>query len=533
MRVIFIFCLAVFGIGFSLHSQNVTVNFSTTTHSVPTFFYSLNIWDGTNPLVNNDAIYKQRIDSLKLQIVRYHSAETYVNNSPKSWINYTTSAWNGTAVTTALQALQGKVQNRIIDIVNFPPWLNNNIKYIPVSMAPQFGKWCADLVRIVNKQSPYYTKYWEVFNELEANYVGQTAALATIYNTAVDSMKAVDSTIRIGAFSISHSYWSPNDQKTFYQNTSSKLDFVTYHHYGSASSNIPNQTIYNNAKSLSVFGANNIRSLMNQAGLPANKPLWLGETNVVWVWTGDTMMKKQRTKVGAIFDALLCTHALLNQTAKLSSMQLFNERDGVYGKLSATNAKRPSYHLLKYLSNNCYGAIKQFTTTLSDTVLVGHAVSNTSGNYIQLINRSVNTLTVSLQLNGLANSTYSVERTTINDSLVLSSFTFTGSAITQTVASETIVFLKLNPVTTTGVLEVKQVENSSLFPNPTTGKFKVITSEEMKYIRVISSSGILVKEMNVNDYQADVNLTTLPTGIYNTLIIFKNGKTKSEQLILR
>jgi hypothetical protein len=520
-------------VSFSTQAQILTINFSIPTGTVPAFFYSLNIWDGVTPTVSNDVVYKQRIDSLKLSIVRYHSQEIYTNGSPRCWVNYTMSAWNATAVTTALSTLQGKVQNRIIDIPNFPLWLNNNTKYIPVSMAPQFGKWCADLVRIVNKQSPYYTKYWEVFNELEANYVGQTTALATIYNTAVDSMKAVDSTIRVGAFSISHPYWSPNDQKTFYQNAAPRLDFVTYHHYGSANSNISNSTIYNNAKNLSVAGANNIRSLMNQVGLPSTMPLWLGEANIVWTWTGDTLMKKQRSGTGAVFDALLLTHALRNSTGRISSMQLFNERDGVYGKLSQTNVKRPAYHLLKYLSNNCYGTVKQFTTTTSDTIVFGHAVSNNSGDYIQIINRSPNVITPTLTISGLANTIYSIERTAINDTLKISNFTFQGSSLTQTLAPETVVFLKLVPVSTTTFFETNLEDNIiHIFPNPSSSGFEIASEEKIESIFIYNVQGKFIKKIIITEIQKNIRIEGLPSDTYQAKIMLSNGKKLVKRIIV-
>ncbi len=512
-------------------SQVVTVNFSIPTSQVPPMFYSLNIWDGTNPAVANDIVYQQQIDSLKLKLVRFHASETYVNGNAKNWINFSTQTWNATAINAALSALQGKVQNRLISIFNFPVWFNNNNKYIPASMAPQFGKWCADLVRLVNKQSPHYTKYWEVFNELEMNYVGQGAALATIYNTAVDSMKAVDSTIRVGGLSLSQPYWSVNDQKTFYQNAATRLDFVTYHHYGGANSMAANTSIYNTAKSIAVTGANAIRSTMTQAGLPANKPLWLGEANIVWTWTGDTLLKKQRSRVGAVYDALLFSHAL--QNGKLSSVQLFNERDGVYGKLSSTNVRRPAYHVLRYFSENLYGSTHTFSCSLADTLVYGSAISNATGQYLVLINRSLTARTLSLVCAGLSAPVFQVERTAVNDSLKQSNFISNTSAFTQTISPETVVFLKLTPANVNELTKLSKFEAHCLFyPNPNKGLVRIESAEPVEVIELFGTDGRFIKRFKISGTNSELNLFGYPKGIYNTLIIFKTGKQMMKSLII-
>ena len=260
----------------SLSAQTIDVEWANPQGTVPTQLMSLNIWDGTNPSTANDATYQSRIAELNLGLVRYHSAEMSFEGHPKCWIDYSTKKWNGTTVKTTLSALQGKVGDRIISIFNFPKWLcpdPSNVKYMPPSQADAFGDWCAALVDSVNNNSPHYTKYWEIFNELESSYSGKMNELITIYNAAVVKMKAKDPKIKVGGLSLTQPWWNPAEQEQFYKGTAVNLDFVSCHSYGMGSSDVVNTTIYKSAQDVSYYVGNNMRVRMNTAGIASK--LWV------------------------------------------------------------------------------------------------------------------------------------------------------------------------------------------------------------------------------------------------------------------
>jgi hypothetical protein len=422
-------------------AQTVTVEWNSTQGNIPANLVSLNIWDGTNPNVASDASYQTRIEELGLSMVRYHSAEMVTNGNPKSWVDFAVQKWDGQKVKVALSALHNRVGERIISIFNFPPWIcpdPNNIKYIPPAQADAFGDWCAALVDTVNNNSPYYTTYWEVFNELEDQYVGKMNELIIIYNTAVTKMKAKDPNIKVGALSLTQPWWSFPEQEQFYAGVAANLDFVSCHSYGMGSSNVPNTTIYNAAKNVSLYTGNNMRSRMNNAGIASSVPIFLGETNISYAWNLDPQ-SKMASNVGAVYDAIALKTAIDDK--KLASVQFFNDRDGFYGCLSASNAKRPAFELLKLAAKNLSGNFVRSTSTVEDSIQATAVVNANGYKTIMLINRSINDKTITIHFTGSFNANgISYTESSIKNNLTTQTLTWSGTSRTFTMPSESVIF---------------------------------------------------------------------------------------------
>ncbi len=425
----------------SATAQTINVEWNNTLGTIPTNLVSLNIWDGTNPDVATDEAYKTRIEELSLPMVRYHSAEMLLNGNPKCWVDFSTQKWDGQKIKTALSALQNRVGERIISIFNFPQWLcpdPNNTKYMPPSQANAFGNWCAALVDTINNNSPYYATYWEVFNELEDQYVGRVNELIIIYNTAVTKMKAKDPNIKIGALSLTQPWWNFAGQEQFYAGVASNLDFVACHSYGMGSSNELNTTIYTSAKNVSFYTGDNMRSRMNAAGIANSVPIFLGETNISYAWFLDPQ-SKMASNVGAVYDAIVLKTAI--DEKKLASVQFFNDRDGYYGSLSASNDKRPAYELLKLAAKNFIGSFVRSTSTTEDSVQAT-AVLNTNGNKtIMLINRAMNDKSITVNFTGAFNANgINYTESAVKNTLTTQTLTWSGTTRTFTMPAESIIF---------------------------------------------------------------------------------------------
>jgi Secretion system C-terminal sorting domain len=424
----------------SAFAQTINVEWANPQGTVPNFMTSLNIWDGVNPSVSTDITYQNNIGELSLGLVRYHAYEMVAEGNPKCWINYTTQKWNGATVKTSLSALQGKVGDRMISIFNFPKWLcpdPNNIKYMPPSQANAFGDWCASLVDTINNNSPYRATYWEIFNELEGNYAGKMSELITIYNTAVVKMKAKDPSIKVGALALTQPWWNNGDQEQFYAGAAANLDFVSCHSYGMGSSNVPNTQIYKAAKDVPYYVGNNMRARMNTAGISASVPIFLGETNISYAWNLDPT-GKMASNVGAVYDAIVLKSAIDDK--KLASVQFFNDRDGFYGAMSASNVKRPTYEVLKMASKNLAGTFVKSLSTTEDSIQA-LAVINANGNKtIMLINRALNNKSVTVNFTGYTANGVVFAESAIKNSLTSQNLTWSGSSRTFTMPSESVTF---------------------------------------------------------------------------------------------
>jgi hypothetical protein len=425
--------------GFKNFAQTSTVNWNVIEGQVPDKMFGLTIWDGTQNGINNDTNYKAAVSDLNLSIVRFHAYEMTQNLNNKSWYNTATQQWRTSVIDGCLQAQNA--QNKLISIFNFPQWLSTNgidVKNMNVSNAQIYADWCANLVQIVNVQLGRNVKYWTVFNELENNYSSNIQDLATIYLACYTKMKLIDPTIKIGAFAVSQPWWNNAAQQSFYYTTRNNLDFIDYHLYGRDFSNVANNFLYNDANYLGYGGVDNVRNLATAAGVPLAVPIWLSESNIVYSYTNDPE-GKMATNVGAVWDALLFESAI--KAKAISSISLFNDRDGVYGKLSSNNTKRPAYYNLKILSNNFYGTFVNSLSSDSDIKIL--AVKNNGKYSVMICNRGLVNKTVNLNFtNGPANgSSYTkVElKNAINETNLV-----WNNATNYTIPSESIVYLLFN-----------------------------------------------------------------------------------------
>lgn len=101
-------------------------------------------------------------------------------------------------------------------------------------------------------------------------------------------------------------------------------------------------------------------------------------------------------------------------------------------------------------------------------------------------------------------------------------------------ASADIVYGKLNFNTiTTGIKGNKLTEsNITIYPNPTTDKVKISTGNEMlSKVIILNNLGQIFSESKINATNFDVNMSTLPTGIYTIILFSQDGFSISKRIL--
>lgn len=69
----------------------------------------------------------------------------------------------------------------------------------------------------------------------------------------------------------------------------------------------------------------------------------------------------------------------------------------------------------------------------------------------------------------------------------------------------------------------------SIYPNPSTGIFKIQTTENIERIEVFNLSGRIIKEMNPNSIEMD--LSKLPSGCYFLKFTFSSGDMLTNRIV--
>jgi Secretion system C-terminal sorting domain/Glycosyl hydrolase family 30 beta sandwich domain len=288
------------------------------------------------------------------------------------------------------------------------------------------------------------------------------------------------------------------------------LDFVSCHSYGMGSSDVINTNIYKSAKNVSYDVGNNMRSRMNTAGIATTVPIFLGETNISYAWNLDPL-SKMASNVGAVFDAIVLKTAI--DEKKLASVQLFNDRDGFYGKLSAANAKRPAFEVLKLASKNLYGSFVRSLSTVEDSIQAV-AVINTNGNRtVMLINRALADKSVTVNFTGFAANGLIYAENNVKTTLLTQNFTWNGTSRTFTMPSESVTFWVFPPASSTALPAFLDAENVKIYPTTTSNKLNIdVQNHIIKRASILNINGQIVRNFEKVDTVLDVQ--TLDNGTY-------------------
>jgi hypothetical protein len=236
----------------------------------------------------------------------------------------------------------------------------------------------------------------------------------------------------------------------------------------------------------------------------------LGETNISYAWNLDPL-SKMASNVGAVFDAIVLKTAI--DEKKLASVQLFNDRDGFYGKLSAANAKRPAFEVLKLASKNLYGSFVRSPSTVEDSIQAV-AVINANGNRtVMLINRALADKSVTVNFSGFAANGLIYAENNIKNALLTQNSTWNGTSRTFNMPSESVAFWVFPPASSTALPALLDAENVKIYPTTTSNKLNIdAQNRTIKRANILNINGQIVRNFEKVDNVLDVQ--TLDNGTY-------------------
>jgi len=358
--------------------------------------YGLNLFSGSTTEHIGSATYRANVAAMKPGIVRYHRADLLADagSNPVGWVNNAGSSiysWNVARINTVLSGQFANAPIRMINIPNWPAYMDDGTGKLQTSMYSAYATFCADLVSLVNITQGHAVQYWEVTNEKDDTYDANMAALATIYNQARDAMKARDASIKVGGPSFARPDLTAR-VSTFIANAHAKLDFVSYHTYSSGNTADSNAQIWNSAAGLGGHTTDfkNIIATYTTRAIETHH----NEYNISW----NPPDGRMNDITGAIFDSLaMVSIAKAGATASAA----WNEADGWYGKLEGWDPywRRPASYVYEIFNTDMGGEI--VADTLSDTSKAGMmAVMGGAWKKLALINRSGVDQTIQLSFSG-------------------------------------------------------------------------------------------------------------------------------------
>ncbi len=350
-------------------ATTATVDWNAVQGTVPRSAFGLNAFQGFR--TQNQA-YRKNLAFMNPGLIRFHNGGAMQDSStPDGLIDRDRKTWDARKVKSALAAsfsTFGKQQpQRMINIPTWADWMDaDQDGFLDANQFDRFAQLCADLVRLVNRESRFGVKYWEITNEKDNTYFSQFRngggwgslkddakpdrlnELIAIYTKAAIAMKKVDPTIQVGAPAIERSDLQPF-YVPFIKGTANHLDFFTYHFYATGSASTPDSEIYEATRSIASRTETMVQAV--KTAIPNRSiPVILGEYNISWTWeTRDPRMTNHK---GVVFDALSMIRALSKgATATLA----WNEKDGVYGKTDDQNKLRLSGRFFQLINRFLIG----------------------------------------------------------------------------------------------------------------------------------------------------------------------------------
>ncbi|MDX6766124.1 MAG: hypothetical protein SFU85_04990 [Candidatus Methylacidiphilales bacterium] len=339
----------------------VKVDWSQATGASSTRSFSVALFSAFNPEEAAKPAYLENLRYMGLGIFRLHHAGLMADSKvkPNGWIDLANRAWDRDKIQRALTALDSLPGERIINISEWPEWMDaNKDRFLDEDQKAAFARLCADLVQIINVEQKRGFSF-EITNELDGLYwlnlrkKGQPdrlEELAAIYNACAAAMREVDPLVRLGGPALTRPD-SLEDIRRFVRLTKGHLDFLSFHMYASGSMQDADRAVFAKTDTM----ARHVKELADlvAAESPERKiELHCNEFNISWTWkTRDQRMTNIK---GAVFDALAL---IAMKQAGLDVACAWNERDGVYGKMDDQEKLRPPAHVYHFMNSLMIGTL--------------------------------------------------------------------------------------------------------------------------------------------------------------------------------
>jgi Glycosyl hydrolases family 39 len=362
-----------------------TVDWSKIEGTVTSLGFGVNAFQGFRPQSFNSRTYQQNMLVMKPGLIRFHNSSALQDSSsPDGLIDSARKSWDAKKVKSALAAsfaAFGQQQpQRMINIPTWPDWMDaDRDGFLDRRQFDNYARLCADLVKIVNRDSRFKVKYWEITNEQDNRYFTQFHSnsgwgglkdaakpdrlndLIAIYNKAARAMKQVDLNIQVGGPAISRADLQPF-YVPFIKGTADRLDFFSYHFYAAGSADTPDKEVFDATKKVGDYTASIVK-VLKETSRRRKIPAMLDEYNISWTWeTRDPRMTNHK---GVVFDALSTIEALSNGAVATLA---WNEKDGIYGKMDDEGKLRIGGHFLKLMNQFAIGDYVSTATNNRDLI---------------------------------------------------------------------------------------------------------------------------------------------------------------------
>lgn len=87
---------------------------------------------------------------------------------------------------------------------------------------------------------------------------------------------------------------------------------------------------------------------------------------------------------------------------------------------------------------------------------------------------------------------------------------------------------------TTSIAENEFINEISVFPSPSNGRFKILHPKNIRSLKVISAAGSIIRETNIEHKfdETTIDITGTESGVYFILVEFENGDKSTKKLII-
>jgi len=491
---------------------DVTVDWNNTVRQIPITAYGVNSPANFIPLFSNDPIFMDNLEFVtqKKGLIRLHGWGM-LGDSPEAWQE--NGVWDSNKINEALTPLVEQGYKVMINIPSGP--LGEDDYQNP----EEFAQFCADLVQIVNIDHGLGIEYWEIPNERESDFTnpGLTVnEMAILIQTATQSMKAIDPTIKVGGPAtawVNIEYLTQLVEATF-----PDIDFITCHTYsGDCSNTIDNAyDIAQNATADLAILRNQINTITGAIYLP----IFLTEYNISFQGC-----PRVQNYEGAVNDAIIMTESIASgiDATNYWAVAPYSDMSFIDGDDHFEIA-----HLYEIFNQSFHGDLLESQSSNNTKIIMyATAEQDQESHAFCLINRTSETQTVNLQFENwlptdliwhLFDVDNEFETTTTNWANINDGNLFlTPYSVNLFVSNSTLSLSDDSNIIT-------------VYPNPTTEKTDLQNQFTNDIFQVFTITGSVVKKGVISNNSIDLSL--LKTGIYFIKIKdYKTGNIKVGKII--
>jgi hypothetical protein len=366
---------------------DVHVNWKSVVAQTTAFTFGSNDYEVLNPRKGGDLAYHKRLKKLNLGLIRIHHA-----GLSDRWSDAATQTWDVAKIKASFAAASYlKGVTLIQNIPNWPKWMQRTADgLLDPSEHQRYAQFCADLVKILNRDLQLRVAYWEPLNEREVIYrkAGRLNELWQLYNRCAIAMKRADPSIKVGGPVMT---WdNMTVLRSFLKDCGPHVDFISWHRYGSGNAKESTDTLMAYTPRY-ADQVKTIRNITTQIIPTRNIPLLLGEYNVNFSWKSGE--NRQNTQIGAAWFASVLKHLAESGIDMATSWHL---KDGIYGLIDPHNTLRPAATVFEWGIQYLIGTVVQ--ANCNHSAVEAFAVRQRTGDCtLLLINKSNQSVTVGLQ----------------------------------------------------------------------------------------------------------------------------------------